>query len=244
MKKISISIVIPLYNKEDTIGRAIESVLCQKYNLFELIIINDGSTDNSLHIAKEYEYDDRVKVYSIPNQGVSFARNYGSNIAFSEYICFLDGDDEWHHENLEEIVRLILNNKDSVLFSTRSYVEGSLKKFDMMNKAELTGDFFEDYSKVNYLINSSSACVRKEDFKAIKGFPVGFGRGEDIYVWFRLALLGKTAHSLRTLVTVHSDGKSRCANDKLKEIPYHIYYFTLRNSKIYKSKKFIYKSLK
>lgn len=230
MKEIKLSIVIPLFNKQDTISRAIESVLCQEYGCFELIVVNDGSTDESLEIAKRYQSDPRVSVFSTFNGGVSSARNYGVECSSSDYVCFLDADDEWHKQHLREIVNLIVNNKCSVMFSTCSYVNNSLKA--NVEKLSISEDFFEEYMKAGYLINSSSACVRKKSFQDIGGFPVGVGRGEDIYVWFRLALIGKTAHSPRVLVVIHDDAKNRSANNKLEEIPYHIIFFSSPSIKI------------
>lgn len=87
-----LSVIIPLYNKEKQIKRTVDSVLNQTYSDFELIIINDGSTDASLEIVNQIK-DDRIRIISQPNAGVSFARNRGISEALGEYIFFLDADD-------------------------------------------------------------------------------------------------------------------------------------------------------
>ena len=88
------SIIIPLYNKELSVWATVESVLKQTYPYFELIIVNDGSTDRSLEIARQFT-DNRITIIDVPNGGVSNARNIGISIANFEYITFLDADDLW-----------------------------------------------------------------------------------------------------------------------------------------------------
>lgn len=107
-----ISIIIPVYNVELYLSRCIESVLCQTYKNFELILINDGSTDNSLKICKLYqERDNRIKLIDKCNEGVSSARNEGLNIAQGEYITFVDSDDYIHEKYLEKLL-FVMNEKN------------------------------------------------------------------------------------------------------------------------------------
>ena len=88
------SVVIPLYNKEDTVLRALESVRQQTFNDFEVIVVNDGSTDNSYYVIEHYDKL-KIKLLNQENKGVSFARNRGVEEAKAELIAFLDADDEW-----------------------------------------------------------------------------------------------------------------------------------------------------
>jgi glycosyltransferase involved in cell wall biosynthesis len=111
------SIVIPLYNKEKYIKRAITSVLDQTIQDFEIIVVNDGSTDNSTNIVKSIT-DNRIKLINQENQGVSVARNTGIENTKNEYIAFLDADDKWEPYFLEEIRKLIEINKSAGLFAT------------------------------------------------------------------------------------------------------------------------------
>lgn len=97
-----ISIIMPVYNKEKYVEKAVESVLNQTYKNFELIIINDGSTDNSTEKCKKY-IDDRIVIIDTPNYGVSHARNVGIAVAKGDYITFLDGDDYLGANYLEEL---------------------------------------------------------------------------------------------------------------------------------------------
>lgn len=107
------SIIIPCYNTEKYIGEAIESVLNQTYDFFELIIINDGSKDKSEEVIKKYcLLDKRVKYFNQENKGVSEARNKGIEEAKGEFIAFLDADDAWEPENLEIKIQLLKENRD------------------------------------------------------------------------------------------------------------------------------------
>lgn len=96
---MKLSIIIPVYNLEDHIGKCLDSILSHNFSDFEIIVIDDGSSDNSLSICRSYsQKDSRIIVLQQPNAGVSIARNVGINSAKGEYLCFIDGDD-WISEN-------------------------------------------------------------------------------------------------------------------------------------------------
>ena len=93
-KNILISIVVPTYNNEKFLDKCVESILSQTYHEFELLIINDGSTDNTINVLQPYlKKDKRIKLHNTKNKGVSSARNLGISKAKGEYICFIDSDD-------------------------------------------------------------------------------------------------------------------------------------------------------
>ena len=100
------SVVIPLYNKEESIFNTIKSVLKQSCQNFEIIVVNDGSTDRSVDAVKAIN-DERIRLIHQENQGVSAARNRGINESRYEWIAFLDGDDLWESNHLEEIVKMM-----------------------------------------------------------------------------------------------------------------------------------------
>jgi glycosyltransferase involved in cell wall biosynthesis len=108
-----ISVIIPCYNSEKYIAKAIESVLIQTYKNFELLVINDGSTDKSESIIKEYQNkDSRINYYSQSNEGVSAARNKGVKYSSGVIIAFLDSDDVWQQDNLEFKVKELSSGND------------------------------------------------------------------------------------------------------------------------------------
>ena len=109
------TVVIPLYNKEQYIAETLDSVKKQSFDDYEVLIINDSSTDNSLSIAQSYETDNRFHVFTKANGGVSAARNYGIEKAKGEYVCFLDADDLWDEKYLEEADRLLKTNKYAII---------------------------------------------------------------------------------------------------------------------------------
>src|SRR5574344_715427 len=112
-----ISVVIPLYNKERYIEKTIHSVLKQSFNKFEIVVVNDGSTDNSLAIVESIR-DSRIRVFDQKNSGVSAARNRGIKEAKYDFIAFLDGDDEWLSNHLPIIANLIDKYPSCGVFAT------------------------------------------------------------------------------------------------------------------------------
>jgi len=126
-----ISVIIPVYNNEATINKCIDSILVQTFRDFELILVNDGSSDESLSICKRKEYlDSRVKVFTQNNLGVSIARNKGIIEANGEYICFADADDMYMPTAFEIVMALIeKNNVDMVVGSIKEKKNGKVNYF-------------------------------------------------------------------------------------------------------------------
>ncbi|MCT8388493.1 glycosyltransferase family 2 protein [Leuconostoc holzapfelii] len=122
----TVSIVMPVYNVEKYLDESIRSVLNQTFQDFELLIINDGSTDNSVCIAESYRQDDRVKIFSIPNSGISAARNFGMQHACGEYLYFIDPDDFAATNLLHETVNQMISfNSDMAIFDFNEVNEKS-----------------------------------------------------------------------------------------------------------------------
>lgn len=117
-KRKLISVILPVYNSENTISETINSILEQSYDNFEIIIVNDGSSDKSENIIKEKMKDKRIIYIKNDNHGVSYSRNYALNIARGEYITFIDSDDIYKKNYLEELYQTIeLNNADLAICS-------------------------------------------------------------------------------------------------------------------------------
>ena len=115
-KEVRISAVIPLYNKADTIERAVRSVRAQTYPCLEIIIVNDGSTDNVDAVLRHICEQGDVKVVTQANAGVSAARNAGAGVARGEYVALLDADDYWYPNHLERMAAAIRKYGDVELF--------------------------------------------------------------------------------------------------------------------------------
>ena len=110
-----ISVIVPVYNIEHYIEECIKSILNQTFKEFELLLVDDGSTDSSLNICRGYEKkDNRIKVIHKKNGGLSDARNVGIEKACGKYICFIDGDDFIANDTLENMYNLILKNNSQI----------------------------------------------------------------------------------------------------------------------------------
>ena len=186
------SIIIPLYNKEKFIENTIQSVLGQSFEDFELIVVNDGSTDKSLELVNKLK-DKRIKTYSISNAGVSKARNFGIQKATSKLIVFLDADDLWKNNHLQELYKLRKAHPHCGL-----YAMGYTKKFDnadpihahyfgLEKHSGVVDDFFLS-SIVDCIAWTSALMVPKIVFQKLGGFNEGLKTSEDTEMWIRIAL--------------------------------------------------------
>lgn len=215
-----ISVVIPLYNNTNTIIRAIHSVQNQTVQDFELIVVDDGSTDNSASIVKQLD-DTRITLIAQQNQGVSAARNRGIEEAKYEWVAFLDADDEWKPTFLETCERL--HNKypqcDAIATAyQRQSIDGKTNHI-ILNNIPTTKDFILDnYFRVAATSDppfcSISVMIRRDTIREIGGFPVGIKQGEDLLTWARLAYRYKIAYSPESQAIFHtteaqSQGKPR-----------------------------------
>jgi len=189
-----ISVVIPLFNKVDWIERTVESVLNQDYDNFELIIVDNGSTDGSLEKIKAIN-DTRILILKEPKNGVSCARNLGLEHAKSDWVAFLDADDLWDARFLSTINRLIDSYSECVLFGTNYHFlhRKKTKKPNDRNFPKNEGivsDYFRKMASGDMLFTASSVCVAKEKALELGGFPEGERIGEDQEMWIKLALSG------------------------------------------------------
>jgi glycosyltransferase involved in cell wall biosynthesis len=189
---MNFSVVIPLYNKEKHIQRAIRSVLAQTYQDFDLIIVDDGSTDASYKMASAIQ-DPRIRIIRQENQGVSAARNRGVAEARYDWVAFLDADDEWLPEFLQLLNGLHCQFRKCGLLATSFYKQRQ-NGFDYsepenlvypLNSKVLIGDFYTDLRKIGPFCCSSFAVSRSLLF-SIGGFQTGLKLGEDLLVWLKL----------------------------------------------------------
>ncbi|GBU08566.1 fucosyltransferase [Bacteroidales bacterium] len=199
-----ISIVIPLYNKQDQIKNALDSVFAQTFQDFEIIIVNDGSTDNSLAIV-EINTDCRIRLISQENQGVSAARNRGIAMAKYNFIALLDADDYWKPDYLSTQVGLIESfSQCSVYVCAYEFrnVEGKvlpaiINKLPFNTSQGLLDNYFEVASSSHPPICSINVVAKKTCFLEIGGFPLGVHSGEDLLTWAKLAMKYKIAYSTK-----------------------------------------------
>ena len=192
------SVVIPLYNKAAYIQKAINSVLKQTFVEFELIIVNDGSTDDSVSKINLFT-DKRIKIIHQFNSGVSWARNNGVRNSIFDYIAFLDADDWWDEFFLEKIHLLIQDYSEAAIFGTQYFWVKNKIFTPSINNKEKGYRGFIDYNTA-YLyawwmpLSSISVVVRKQAFERLGGFKESLKFGEDLDLWIRFSLEYKIAY--------------------------------------------------
>src|SRR5665213_1595741 len=180
-----ISVLIPTYNRGAHIAQAIESVLAQTYPDYEIIVIDDGSTDNTQEILKNFE----GKITSIlqHNQGISKTRNRGIRESNGEYIAFLDSDDYWTSEKLAEQVEILdSHTKVGIVYVRMPIVNEQLEKIGM-KPAGVSGKNFKELLEFWGDLPTSSIMVRRECFDKAGLFDTSLATMEDIDMWIRIA---------------------------------------------------------
>ena len=198
-----ISVIIPLYNGAKFIQRSINSVLNQTYQNFEIVVVNDGSTDHGPQIVAQWQHSS-IKLISQKNSGVSIARNTGIKAAKGNIIAFLDADDEWLPNHLEVIHHLVERYPECGVFGTSYFFKReneSLTLPVLPNKFSFTGtegilyNYYELASGTDFPMQTSAYAVRKEIIQKIGGFPSGIPSGEDIITLARLQAVCDFAYS-------------------------------------------------
>lgn len=192
---MTISVVIPAYNIGEYIGRAIDSVLAQTHKPDEIIVVNDGSTDNTAEVIQSY--GSKVRYIHQENAGASTARNTGIKAVNCEWIAFLDGDDEWVLDNLQKQTELLKRNPE-LDWSTANYIrcycreDRKITANDSKKADEFMGDkdYFESYFSA--YMNRTYGCtdtmiIKREVFEKTGLFREKQLKHNDMDMWFRIA---------------------------------------------------------
>ena len=223
MKQPLVSVIIPTYNRADTIGKAVSSVLAQTYREIEIIIIDDGSTDDTPAVLAGFGA--RIRVLRQSNAGPSAARNGGAAEARGEYLAFLDSDDEWLPEKIERQVRLMeCGNPDVCCCVTNCELEDSSGR--QTTSFELAG--LAGAPEAGYLLNPGAilttrfllynqvVMIRAAVFQDIGGFHKDLWQLEDHHLALRLAIRGEWAVVGTPQVVKHEqhDSLGRPARDQ------------------------------
>lgn len=208
-----ISVVIPLYNKEKQIAHTLQSVLNQTFQDFEVVIVDDGSTDGSVAEVEKFS-DSRIRLIHQKNAGVAAARNQGIEETKGDLVAFLDADDEWKPEYL--VTQYLLSQKyPHCLIYACNYefqnLEGKvtptiIRKLPFTGEDGILSNYFEMASCSHPPLWTSAVMVKKQAIQAIGGFPVGIRSGEDLLTWARLAVNGQIAYS-KKVVAIYDLGE-------------------------------------
>lgn len=201
------SVVVPLYNMARTIERAVASIIAQSEPSWELLVVDDGSTDGSAAYVESVR-DPRVSLVRQANEGVSAARNRGIAESRGSLMTFLDADDYWAPEHLANLGRLVDDFPNAVLYGTAYQLVhewGSTLRVRSRPAPAARGimtDYFTDSVEFEVPICASGVAASKSALQRVGAFPVGVHAGEDLITWARLACLGDVAYSMEATTYV------------------------------------------
>jgi glycosyltransferase involved in cell wall biosynthesis len=182
-----ISVIIPIYNGENTIKKTIESVLNQTFTDFELIVIDDGSQDSTLAVLEDIK-DFRLKVFSFPNAGVSESRNRGLAKASGEFISFLDADDLWTPDKLEAQLKALQENPQAaVAYSWSDWIDESGQFLRSGGHITVNGNAYTQLLLRDFIESGSNPLIRRQALDGVGGFDQSVTPAEDWDMWLRLA---------------------------------------------------------
>ena len=217
------SIVVPLYNKVAEISRCLRSALGQTYENFELIVIDDGSTDGGDEVVRSFQ-DQRLRFLQQANQGLAETRNNGTRAAKSPIVAFLDADDEWLPTHLEEVARLVRLHPEAGIYCTGFWLDRGrgwrrrvrLAARYLEFKTSLIADYF---SIPDGKILPPASAVRKDAVVAAGGYRTMFG--EDIDLLLRMAAMFPMAYTPQATAIWHLDAGNRMCIKEAVEVKLH-----------------------
>lgn len=233
-----ISVIIPVFNAEKYISETISSVISQTYADWELIIVNDGSTDNTFKILQEYcQKDSRIKVIDKKNEGVSAARNTGYINSKGDYLAFLDADDKWHKDNLFQKLTLLQTNKEIGL------VHADMQFIDENSEIKHECYSGKDGNILKSLLmwdgtnipSPSSILIRKEVIEVVGMFDTELSTAADQEFFFRVASKYKVARIQRVLGFYRFHSSNMHKNIALMERDHHLAFIKAKTNKLFYS---------
>lgn len=214
-----VSVIIPLYNKGPYISRALTSVLNQTARGFEVVVVDDGSTDDGAEIVRQMN-DPRIRLVRQQNQGVSAARNRGVDEAAAGFVAFLDADDEWLPSHLETLLRLRAKYPEAGMYATgyRICMEDGTWRWPVLKGIPVSPweGLLPDYFRISALgenpVTSSSVGIPKRIFLEAGRFSTGYWYGEDDDLWGRIALKYPVAFSREPGAINHREAMNRACS--------------------------------
>jgi glycosyltransferase involved in cell wall biosynthesis len=212
-----VSVVIPTYNRAHLICRSIQSVLDQTYQNLEIIVVDDGSTDNTEEIVINFK-DERIRyIKHSENKGASAARNTGIKVSRGEYIAFQDSDDEWFSEKLEKQISAFYNSSPEVgvVYSGFYRVEANKKIYIPSDDhvAQKKGNIYNELLKGNF-VGTPAVLIKKECFENVKYFDENIPALEDWELWIEISKYYKFEYINIPLVYSYSTPNSVNLNQK------------------------------
>lgn len=213
------SVIIPLYNKAPYIEKALRSVMSQTFTDYEIIVVDDGSRDDSAAIAEKVlqEFSTPNKLIRQENAGVSMARNNGVASSHGDFLCFLDADDWWAPTFLEEMSKLIEEYPEAGIFGTNYTIVNETKHKTRVAPIGVESGFEKGF--INYCqvyaktlampLWTGAVTIPRAIFNEMQGFPKGIKLGEDFMLWVRIALKHLIAFLNKPLAYYNQDSDSQ-----------------------------------
>lgn len=211
-----ISVIMPVFNAEAYISRSVSSVLGQTFQGIELIVVDNGSTDNSMKTLENIN-DSRLKVITQDNRGVCAARNIGLKNATGQYIAFIDADDTWSPLCMEKLYQALQSNHEAVL----SYCGWQNIGLSGGRGEPYIPPDYEEAGKIKHLIRSCpwpihAALTKKAAIEQAGGFDEGFSHAEDFKMWLEIALFHRIVRVPEVLAFYHFHGGLQANKDYVK----------------------------
>jgi len=217
-KSVTVSVIIPTYNRAHLVGRAIRSVLNQTYQDFEIIVVDDCSTDNTEEIVKGFN-DHRIRYMRHDrNRGGSAARNTGIKASQGKYIAFLDSDDEWLPEKLEKQIEkaVCFGEEVGLIYAGEKVIEAETGHCIAEKVPSLEGDVYSLLLEGDFIGSCSSVFVSKKAIESIGGFDEQLVSRQDWDCWLRVAKNYKIA-CVKAIMVLRYVGQSQISG-KLSRI--------------------------
>jgi glycosyltransferase involved in cell wall biosynthesis len=192
----NVSVIIPTYNRAEVLGRAVKSVLNQGYGDFEIIVVDDGSTDNTWHVSGAFSKQQVKYVRHEKNMGPAAARNTGIGHASGKFIAFQDSDDEWFPQKLGRQVKVLETASDRVgaVYTGFWRIRDSSRKYEPRKRGKLEGDIHMELLRGNFL-GTPTILIKKECFNSSGLFDEKLFHLEDWEAWLRIS----TAYEFRVI---------------------------------------------
>ena len=213
-----VSIIIPTFNREKELERAINSVLCQTFTNWEICIIDNNSSDNSIKLINRFK-DSRIRIYMIQNNGIIAAsRNLGIKKSKGKYLAFLDSDDWWSSTKLEKSIKVLEQGDASLVYHDLYMVNNDNQKFffKKTKSRKLSKPIFDELLIYGNTICTSSVVIRKNILTKISGFTEDsrFVGGEDFDAWLTIAASGEFFFKIPKVLGCYWIGQNKTTNSK------------------------------
>lgn len=212
----TVSVVITCYNYARYLAECLESVLAQTFNDLEIVVLNDGSTDNTDEVISPFLYDSRIRYIKQKNSGQACAKNTGIRVAQGSFIAFLDADDYWEPTKLEKQMPLFNDSKVGVIYSTSKYIDEEGKELPWKNTMKYLQPqrgWVTRYLLFDNFVVFSSSVVKKEVFQNIGFFDETLGMAIDWDLWLRTSVCYKFEYVSEPLLAYRVGHSGQMSNN-------------------------------